>query len=81
MQQNFEDNGTFHRLSCPYTSTQNGRVERKHIHIVETGLAMLFHAHVPATYWVDSFSLATYIINQFTTKFLDSYSHFRLLYS
>ncbi|GJX56424.1 reverse transcriptase domain-containing protein [Tanacetum coccineum] len=49
----FEDNGTLHRLSCPYTPQQNGRAERKHRHLVETGLAMLFHAHVPASYWVN----------------------------
>ncbi|KAJ9546703.1 hypothetical protein OSB04_019246 [Centaurea solstitialis] len=30
----------FHQISCPYTPQQNGRVERKHRHIVETGLAM-----------------------------------------
>ncbi|GJV49743.1 putative RNA-directed DNA polymerase [Tanacetum coccineum] len=41
-----------------HTST-NGRAERKHRHLVETGLAMLFHAHVPASYWVDAFSSAT----------------------
>lgn len=46
----FEDNGTFHQISCPYTPQQNGRAERKHRHIVETGLAMLFHSHVPASY-------------------------------
>ncbi|GJW08870.1 zinc finger, CCHC-type containing LTR copia-type gag-polypeptide [Tanacetum coccineum] len=46
VQKFFEDNGTLHRLSCPYTPQQNGRAERKHRHLVETGLAMLFHAHV-----------------------------------
>ncbi|GJV84934.1 putative RNA-directed DNA polymerase [Tanacetum coccineum] len=40
----FEDNGTLHRLSCPYTPQQNGRAERKHRHLVETGLVILFHA-------------------------------------
>ncbi|GJS09734.1 zinc finger, CCHC-type containing LTR copia-type gag-polypeptide [Tanacetum coccineum] len=51
----FKDNGTLHRLSCPYTPQQNGRAERKHRHLVETGLAMLFHAHVPASYWLCTF--------------------------
>jgi len=36
--------GIVHRFSCPYNSTQNGRVERKHRHVVETGLALLAHA-------------------------------------
>nr|GEW57967.1 retrovirus-related Pol polyprotein from transposon TNT 1-94 [Tanacetum cinerariifolium] len=38
-------NGTHHRLSCPYTPQQNGRAERKHRHLTETGLAMMFNAH------------------------------------
>lgn len=32
------------QLSCPYTSSQNDRVERKHRHLVETGLALLAQA-------------------------------------
>ncbi|KAK1424394.1 hypothetical protein QVD17_19723 [Tagetes erecta] len=77
----FEDNGTFHRLSCPYTPQQNGRVERKHRHIVETGLAMLFNAHVPVSYWVDAFSSAVYIINRLPSKMLSNKSPFELLFS
>ncbi|KAE8694562.1 hypothetical protein F3Y22_tig00110781pilonHSYRG00041 [Hibiscus syriacus] len=34
-------NGVQHRLSCPGTSEQNGKVKRKHRHIVETGLTIL----------------------------------------
>ncbi|GJT64249.1 RNA-directed DNA polymerase, eukaryota [Tanacetum coccineum] len=45
----FEDNGTLHRLSCPYTPQQNGRAERKHSHLLKTGFAMLFHAHDPSS--------------------------------
>lgn len=41
------DNGTFHQISCMYTPQQNGCIEWKHRHIVETGLAMLFHAMYP----------------------------------
>ncbi|XP_017640035.2 uncharacterized protein LOC108481406 [Gossypium arboreum] len=39
------------RLTCPYTSAQNGLVERKHCQIVETGFFMLAHASMPITYW------------------------------
>ncbi|KAI3765987.1 hypothetical protein L2E82_16034 [Cichorium intybus] len=77
----FEENGTFHRLSCPYTPQQNGRAERKHRHIVETGLSMLFHAHVPSSYWVDAFTSAVFIINRLPSKVLDNKSPFQLLYS
>ncbi|KAM0027867.1 putative RNA-directed DNA polymerase [Helianthus debilis subsp. tardiflorus] len=75
-----EENGTFHRLSCPYTPQQNGRAERKHRHIVETGLAMLFNAHIPATYWVDAFTSAAYIINRLPTPLLGDKSPYQLLF-
>nr|KAJ0193381.1 hypothetical protein LSAT_V11C800390800 [Lactuca sativa] len=61
------DNGTFHRVSCLYTPQQNGRVEHKHRHIVETGLAMMFNGHIPPSYWVHAFSSAVYIINRLPT--------------
>ncbi|KAJ0580159.1 putative RNA-directed DNA polymerase [Helianthus annuus] len=76
----FEQNGIMHRLSCPYTPQQNGRVERKHRHIVETGLAMLFHAQVPPKYWVDAFSSAVFIINRLPSKLLQGVSPFEILY-
>ncbi|KAI3785937.1 hypothetical protein L1987_45063 [Smallanthus sonchifolius] len=77
----FEANGTFHRYSCPYTPQQNGRAERKHRHIVETGLAMLFNAHIPASFWVDAFTSATYIINRVPSPTLESKSPYQLLFN
>lgn len=76
----FDENGTFHRLSCPYTPQQNGRAERKHRHIVETGLALLFNAKVPTTYWVDAFSSATFIINRLPTQTTNGMSPFEVLF-
>jgi hypothetical protein len=43
----FENCGIVHRVACPHTHQQNGAVERKHRHIVETGLALLYHGSVP----------------------------------
>ncbi|KAJ9557137.1 hypothetical protein OSB04_011751 [Centaurea solstitialis] len=77
----FEENGTLHRISCPYTPQQNGRVKRKHRHLVETRLDMLFHAHIPTGYWIDAFSSVAYIINRLPSKILDDKSPFELLYS
>jgi histone deacetylase 1/2 len=34
----FHKLGITHRVACPHTHQQNGSVERKHRHIVETGL-------------------------------------------
>lgn len=81
VKQIFENNGTFHQPSCPYTPQQNGCVERKHRRIGEMGLVMLFHAHVPSSYWFDAFSSTTFIINHLPTKVLKNHSPFNFLYS
>ncbi|RVW88503.1 Retrovirus-related Pol polyprotein from transposon RE2 [Vitis vinifera] len=66
-------------MSCPHTSSQNGKVERKHRHVTETGFALLFHSHVPPRHWVDAFSTTTYIINQLPMPVLSGFSHFEVL--
>jgi hypothetical protein len=72
--------GIEQRFSCPYTPTQNGKAERKHRHITETGLTLLFHAHTPLTMWVEAFSTAMYIINRLPTPVLQNASPYEVLY-
>jgi hypothetical protein len=48
-----------YQIFCPYTPGQNGVAERKHLHIVELGLAMLYEASMP----VEAFSTAIFLIN------------------
>ncbi|KAL6312089.1 hypothetical protein AAG906_015491 [Vitis piasezkii] len=69
-------------MSCSYTPSQNGRVERKHRHVTKTGLALLFYSHVPPRHWVDAFSTTTYIINRLPMLILGGFSlfEFRLPY-
>lgn len=76
----FHKNGTHHRFSCPYTPPQNARAERKHRHIVETGLAMMFNANVPTSYWVEAVTSAVFIINRMPSSVLKEKSPFELLY-
>ena len=42
--------GTVHHLTCPDTSQQNGRAERKLRHILDTVRALLLSAKVPALF-------------------------------
>ena len=43
-------NGICHRLTCPYTSQQNGIAERKHRHVQELGLILLAQSSLKPTY-------------------------------
>jgi histone deacetylase 1/2 len=70
--------GITHRLTCPHTH-QNGSVERKHIHIVETGLTLLAHAKLPLHFWDHAFLTATYLINRLPSPTLDYKSPFFIL--
>ena len=67
-------------ISCAYTPKQNRRAERKHRHVPETVLAMLFNAHAPASFWFNAFVSAIYIINRLPTKVLDHKSLFELVF-
>jgi histone deacetylase 1/2 len=49
------------------TSQQNGITERKHHHIVETGLALLTHSSLPLRYWDAAFLTTCYLINRMPT--------------
>jgi hypothetical protein len=68
----FKSLGIAHRVSCPHTYQQNGSAERKHHHIVETGLALLAHASMPLKFWDEAFLTATYLINRLPTHVIDN---------
>jgi len=79
--QNFlADHGIFHRLTCPYTSPQNGIAERKHRHIQEMGLTLLAQACLPNCYWVDAFFTSVYLINRLPTKVFNNITPYFVLH-
>ena len=70
----FQDSGIAHHVSCSYTHQQNSSAERKHRHIVETGLALLAHAAMPVRFWDEAFLTATFLINRLPTRVIDNAS-------
>ena len=46
-------------------------MERKHRHIVETGLTLLAHASVPFRFWSDALTTACFLINRTPTRVLN----------
>ncbi|KAK1664395.1 hypothetical protein QYE76_052554 [Lolium multiflorum] len=55
--------GTIFRLTCPYTSQQNGRAERVLRTLNDCVRTLLFHAHMPPQFWPDALSTATLLVN------------------
>lgn len=43
--------GIHHQISCPYTPQQNGLVERKHRHLIETTITLLSQDSLPSQFW------------------------------
>jgi histone deacetylase 1/2 len=75
----FQKLGILHHVSCPHTHQQNGVAERKHRHIVETGLTLLSHASVPYFYWSDAFTTTYFLINRLPTRLLHMKTPLELL--
>ena len=72
--------GISHHTSPPHTPEHNGMAERKHRHIVETGLSLLTHANIPNSYWTYSFATTVYLINRLTTPNISNQSPFHALF-
>ncbi|GJU49405.1 reverse transcriptase domain-containing protein [Tanacetum coccineum] len=64
----FSSLGIIHRRSYPHTSEQNGFVERRNRHVVETGLTLLAQACVPQRFWHYAFDTAVYLINRMPSR-------------
>ncbi|XP_074283966.1 uncharacterized protein LOC141608519 [Silene latifolia] len=71
--------GILHQKSVPGVPQQNGRVERKHKHLVETARAMLLYAKLPKRFWGESILTATYLINKLPSPVLGWKSPYEVL--
>ena len=73
--------GIIHQLSCPYTPQQNGLVERKHRHLIETTITLLSQASMSTSFWSYALLTATFLINLLPTFVLNFVSPWSKLYS
>jgi len=75
-----ELNGISFRLSCPCTSPQNGKLERKIRSINNIIQTLLIHASLPPSFWQYALEMATYISNILPSKSINFQSPVSMLY-
>ncbi|KAA0067280.1 Integrase, catalytic core [Cucumis melo var. makuwa] len=71
---------TLVQRSCPHTSQQNGRVERKQHHILDSVRALLLFASCPEKFWGEAALTSVYTINRLPSSVLQNISPFERLY-
>ena len=73
-------NGTLPQYSCPGTSQQNGHVECKHRHLLDTVRALLISSSCPERFWGEVALTTAYTINRVPSPIINNQSPYERLY-
>lgn len=77
----FDAKGIIFETSCVATPQQNGRVERKHRHLLNVARALRFQAHLPLQFWAECVSAAAFLINRTPSPNLGDRTPYELLHN
>ncbi|WOH06718.1 hypothetical protein DCAR_0626146 [Daucus carota subsp. sativus] len=81
LQDFFSLKGFEHQKSCVYTPQQNGVVERKHRHLLDTSRALFFQSKIPLEFWGECVLAATHIINRMPLTVLNNISPYEKFFN
>ena len=76
----FREHGIIFQTLCVGTPQQNGRVERKHSHILNIARALRFQGHFPISFWDECILAVGYLINRTTSALLNGKTSYEVLY-
>ncbi|KAJ0534951.1 putative RNA-directed DNA polymerase [Helianthus annuus] len=77
----YTEHGILLETTCPHTPQQNGVVERKHRHLLETARALKFEAKLPSRFWGECVLIAAYIINRLPSKSIENKTPFEIIFN
>jgi transposase InsO family protein len=80
MKKYFLEHGIIFQTSCTATPQQNGRVERKHRHILNVARALRFQGNLPIDFWGECILTAGYLINRTPSQILNGKSPYEMLH-
>ncbi|GJY90673.1 putative RNA-directed DNA polymerase [Tanacetum coccineum] len=76
----FKEKGIIHETSCAHTPQQNGIVERKHRHLLNVAIGLMFQGGIPLNMWFECTLTAVYLINRLPSSVLSGSSPYLLVY-
>jgi len=76
----FASKGIFHQTSCVYTPQQNGRVEKKHQHILNVVRDLMFQSQLPKLYWSYVVKHVVYLIYRTPSSIINNKTPFEILH-